>query len=200
MTTFLLVRHGETDAIGKLLAGREPGWRLNQTGKQQAERLAQLLSPCPIQAIYTSPLERTLETAQMIAAPHAVEPRIRQDLNESRFGGWEGKTFEELNQDPEWLRFNTARSTVRPPGGDLMIETQLRMTQEIERLRAAHEGAIVAVVSHSDPLRALLAHYLGAPLDLVSRFEIGLASITVVRFFENLPSVLCMNYTGELPL
>lgn len=136
----------------------------------------------------------------MIAAPHALEPRIREDLNEARFGGWEGKTFDELNHDPEWSRFNIARSTLRPPGGDLMIETQLRMTQEIERLRAAHEGGIVAVVSHADPLRALLAHYLGSPLDLLSRFDIGLASITIVRFFETLPSVSCMNYTGELPL
>ena len=81
-----------------------------------------------------------------------------------------------------------------------MIETQLRIVQEMERLRAAHEGGIIAVVSHSDPLRALIVHYLGAPLDLIARFEIGLASITVVRFFDTAPSVLCMNYTGELPI
>lgn len=136
----------------------------------------------------------------MIAAPHGLEPRIHENLNEARFGGWEGKTFDELNHDPEWVRFNASRGATRPPGGDLMIETQVRMVQEIECLRSAHENGIIAAVSHADPLRALLAHYLGAPLDLLSRFEIGLASITVVRFFDNLPLVLSMNYTGEVPL
>src|SRR3981081_1971738 len=148
MTTFLLVRHGETDAIGKFLAGWKPGTHLNENGKEQVRRLAQRLSRFPIHAVYTSPLERTVETAEAIATPHELVPRIRETLGEFRFGEWEGMSLEALNSDPEWHRFNASRSAVRAPGGELMIETQTRMVSEIEDLRREHDGQTIAIVSH----------------------------------------------------
>src|SRR5688572_29144837 len=96
MTTFLLVRHGDTGAIGKYLTGWTPGWRLNDQGKQQVRLLAQKLSDFPIKAVYTSPLERAVETAEALAVPHGLAARIRDRLGEFRLGDWEGKSFEEL--------------------------------------------------------------------------------------------------------
>jgi|SRR4051794_10953983 broad specificity phosphatase PhoE len=200
MTTFLLVRHGETDAVGRFLTGWKTGCHLNDRGKLQVSRLAQSLLGLAMQAIYTSPLERAVETAEILGKPQGLSPVIRDDLGELRFGEWEGKTFEELSQDRMWASFNTTRSLVRAPGGELMIETQTRMIREIESLRDRHQNETVAVVSHLDPLRSLLAHCLGMPLDLLLRFEMNPGSVSLLRYFEDQPVVLCMNHMGELPV
>ncbi len=200
MTTFLLVRHAETDAVGKSLAGWQSGHRLNATGKEQAQQLARSLSRLPIQAIYTSPLERAVETAEAIAVQHGLTPAIRETLGEIHFGEWEGRTFAELTDDSEWHRFNVARSLVRAPNGEVMIEVQTRMLREVEELRSRHDIGNVVLVSHLDPLRALVAHYLGMPLDLILRFELRPASVSLVRFSDGIPSVLCLNYGVEMPV
>src|ERR1700676_290297 len=124
MTTYLLVRHGDTDAVGKTIAGWQSGWHLNSTGQARVEYLAQRLSRLPIKAVYTSPLTRAVETAQPIALRHGLKPQVREELGEFRFGAWEGLAFDALEQDPIWQRFNTYRSMVRAPGGELMLETQ----------------------------------------------------------------------------
>jgi probable phosphoglycerate mutase len=127
-------------------------------------------------------------------------PNIREDLGEFRFGDWEGRTFEELNHDPRWRHFNETRSTVRAPGGELMVEVQTRMMREVENLRCEHDGETVIVVSHADPLRSLIAHYLEIPLDLILRFDVGPASISILRFTGDSPSLLCLNRTQELSI
>lgn len=200
MTTFLLVRHGETDAAGRFVTGWKTGFHLNETGKLQVRRLAQSLSGLTMQAIYTSPLERAVETAEMIGQSLGLSPVTRDDLGESRFGEWEGKTFVELSQDPRWASFNTTRSLVRAPGGELMLEAQTRMVRAIENLRDRHPNETVAVVSHLDPLRSLIAHCLGIPLDLLLRFEMNPGSVSIVRYFDDQPRVLCINHIGELPV
>lgn len=103
----------------------------------------------------------------------------------------------ELDAREDWRRFNAYRSQVRAPGGEMMIETQARMVAEFERLREAHANETVAVVSHGDPLRALLMHCLGMPLDLVHRFDIAPGSLSIVEAGEWSPRVLCVNGTGD---
>jgi len=164
------------------------------------EQLAQRLARLPIKAVYTSPLARAVDTAQPIAARHGLEPQVREELGEFRFGEWEGMTFDALEHDAEWQRFNADRSRVRAPGGELMLETQTRMVVELEALRKQHANDTVAVVSHGDPLRSVVAHYLGIPLDFMLRFEISPASVTVFTSGEWGVRVLCLNQTGYLPL
>ena len=91
------------------------------------------------------------------------------------------------------------RSGVRIPGGELMLETQARMIQQIECLTARHPGETVAVVSHGDPLRAAIAYFLGIALDLVLRLEVSPASCSVLQVDEWGARVLCINDTGEVP-
>jgi broad specificity phosphatase PhoE len=105
-----------------------------------------------------------------------------------------------LADDPEWLRFNTQRALVRAPGGELMIETQTRMVNAIEELRPIHDGETVAIVGHGDPLRSVIAHYMGVPLDLLLRFEISPASVSVIQIHETGPRILCINQTEHIPL
>jgi probable phosphoglycerate mutase len=178
--------------------GWNPGWHLNAAGRAQAERLAARLANLPIRAIYTSPLERAIETAVAIARPHALEPERDGELGEVRFGAWEGLAIAELEQRADFRRYNQFRSGIRPPGGELMIEVQGRMVRETVRLAERHNGETVALVSHGDPLRVLLAYCLGIPLDLLLRFEVGTASVSVVEMAEWGPRVMHLNLTEAL--
>ena len=197
MTAFLLIRHGETDAAGKLLMGWMPGWHLNPHGKQQAEKLAERLSHLPIRAVYTSPLERAIETAMPIAQKHALSPEPLTELGELRMGEWEGMSFAELEGREDWQRFNVYRSGSPCPGGEFMAETQTRMIRQLDSLRQRHTRETVAIVSHADPLRAVVAYVLGIPLDLMQRFEIGHASVSVVEMADWGSRVMCLNVAAE---
>jgi len=157
--------------------------------KELSDRLAAI----PIKAIYTSPLERAMETAHAVASPHLLNPTVCENLGEMHFGKWDGMTFDQLNQKQDWVRFNTVRSIVRPPGGELMVEVQSRMVGEVERLRSQHPGETLGIVSHADPIKALVAHYLGCSLDLLPRLEINPASVTTIRFVDDVPTLLSLN-------
>jgi len=107
--------------------------------------------------------------------------------------------IQELEGREDWRRFNTFRSTTRPPGGELMAEAQLRMVNQLESIRQQHPEQSVAIVSHGDPIRAALTHFLGVPLDLALRLEIDPASVSVVQLADWGARVLCVNNTGEVP-
>lgn len=200
MTTLLLIRHADTDAVGNTLAGWQAGWHLNPRGLKQAEGLTKNLAALPIRAIYSSPLERCRETAEALAKPHGLKLNPRTALGEMRMGTWEGRRFDELAHDEQWRRFNEFRSGTRAPNGESMLETQARMVSELECIAQSHDGELAAVVSHADPLRSALAHYLGMPLDSMQRFELVPASVSVVLVSAGPPVVRCLNYTGGLPL
>ena len=197
MTTFWLIRHAETDAIGNFLAGRLPGVHLNATGRRQAERLAVRLAPAPFSAIYSSPLERAAETAEPLARAKKLQVQPCEAANEIDFGDWTGKSFHALEPVPEWRRFNQLRSSAAIPGGELMLRVQTRMVGELECIRRRHPGRQVALFGHGDPIKAALAHYAGIPLDLFHRIEISPASVSVLALDEWGPRILRLNDTGE---
>src|SRR5690349_3740243 len=127
MTRFLLIRHAATDAVGKKLAGRMVGVYLNEQGKRQAQEIAERLTPVPVAAVYSSPLERAVETAQPIAQSHNLETVICNDFTEIDFGEWTNCSFEDLNKQKQFQLFNTFRSCTRIPAGELMLEAQARI-------------------------------------------------------------------------
>jgi broad specificity phosphatase PhoE len=120
MTTFYLVRHALVDTVGRSLAGRASGLSLNETGRGQAERLADWFTREPVRRIYSSPLERTQETARPIAHRLGLEPETAEELIELDFGDWTGRTLDELESDTRWRRFNAFRSGVGIPNGERM--------------------------------------------------------------------------------
>lgn len=181
-TTILLIRHGHTDAIGRRLVGRLPGVGLTDQGRQQASVLAAQLRDEPIAAIYASPLERAVQTAAPLADALGMPVHVCEALVEVDFGGWTGLTFDELEGRDDWRRFNTERSRAPVPGGEAAAAVQARIVGALERLRARHPSATIAVVSHADVIRAALLHYRGWSLDLFHRIEIAPASISMVRF------------------
>ena len=183
MTTRLyLVRHGEHTLPPGTLAGRLPGIYLSERGKAQARAVAKRLEQVRLAVVYTSPLERTRQTAEFIAAPHGLPVSLLEAAIEIDFGGWQGKTFDELADDPHWRRWNELRSLARCPGGESMIEAQARIVEELGAVVRRCDGLDVAIVSHGDIIKAAVAWWLGAPLDLLSRFDVVVGSLTIVEF------------------
>ena len=134
MTIILMIRHGENDFLGKRLAGRLPGVHLNEAGKQQARDLVPLLAAAPVQAIYSSPMERARETAQPLAEARGLEIQIVEGLNEINYGEWDGKTFEELRQFELWHKLRENPGDVRFPGGESFQEAQQRVGEVLEKI------------------------------------------------------------------
>ena len=180
-TTLLLVRHGLTAAVGHALAGRadEPG--LGDEGWAQAQRLADWLHGVQPSAVYTRPIRRAVQAAECIAARLQQRAQARPALTEVDFGAWTGRRFAALDDVERWRRFNTFRSRTAPPGGEPMSAVQARVVGELLGLRDAHPDATVVVVSHADPIRSALAHFLGVPLDLMLRLSVDPASTSALE-------------------
>ncbi|HKH20784.1 MAG TPA: histidine phosphatase family protein [Gammaproteobacteria bacterium] len=199
MTTFLLIRHAHHDMVGKAIAGRMSGVTLTPEGESQAEYLAEQMAMMPIDRIYSSPRERTQATAAAIAGFLDLEVQTCAGLDEIEFGEWQGRTFEDLEDDPAWRRFNRFRSGARTAGGEFMLQVQVRMVSVLEDLRTRFPGEVIALVSHSDPIKATIACYAGISLDLMLRIEISPASISIISLDDYGPYILCVNQTGRSP-
>jgi len=197
-TQLLLIRHGLTDWVGHRLPGWTPGIHLSEEGRQQAEALAQRLASLPIEAIYASPLERTTETAEAIAAPHGLSVQLRENLGELRIGEWTGQDIEDLAKKEEWLAIQFYPSGANIPGGETMHEMQARVVAELDAIRKAHPGATVAAVSHADVIKAAVAHYIGLHLDLFQRLVIYPASLTAFQFSKFGPRLVLFNDSGTI--
>ncbi len=181
MTTLFLVRHGAHDRLGRYLDGRRPGVPLSDEGRRQAERVADRLARERVDAVHASPLERTMATATPIAARHGLDVAVEPALLELDFGEWSGMTFAALKPLDAWARWNAARATAATPAGDTMRAAQNRLLDFIDARRAAAPEGSFVLVGHADPLKAVVAFYLGASLDDLPRFEISPASLSRVE-------------------
>ena len=200
MTRLLLIRHGANDAHKEgLLTGWTPGVHLNQEGRAQAEALARRLAPVEIAAVYASPLERTLETAEIVAAPHGLPVVVREDLGEVRLGRWTGQPLEKLRKRRLWRKVQFVPSVMRFPGGESFQEVQARAVAELEHLCSEHPKQTIAIVSHADVLKAVVAYTIGLHLDLFQRLVIAPASLTVLDVGGLMPCLLCLNDISHLP-
>ena len=196
-TLVLLVRHGTTPTTGKILPGRARGLHLAESGKVQARRAAERIAELgAIAAIYSSPLERARETAAPIAGALRKPVRIERGLLECDFGDWTGQSLRRLMKKPEWTTVQRAPSMFRFPDGESFVEMQTRMADAVDRIRRRHAGKTVVCVSHADPIKALVAHATGTPLDLFQRIVISTCSVTAIMYTDSSPIVLTVNSTG----
>lgn len=199
MMNLLLIRHALNDWVGKKLAGWEPGVHLNDEGHAQVQALVRRLATVPLAAVYSSPLERTIETAHPLAEAHGLQLRCSEALGETRFGEWTGKELKEVQDHELWPVIQVYPSAARFPGGESLREVQARLVAQIDAIREAHPKETVAIVSHSDPIKMAVAHYLGLPLDLFQRLAISPASVTAFAFGRFGPRLLLLNHTESLP-
>lgn len=164
---------------------------LNTQGYAEAVRLSDYLADAGISAIFSSPRSRALQTAQVIANASGPDVIIEPELDEIDFGHWMGCSFAELEGQPAWQRWNTARGSARPPAGESMAEVTARAVRAVERVAAA--GGTIVCVSHCDVIRALVAHYLGLGVDRLLSFDIDPASMTIIALGEGPGRVVAVN-------
>jgi probable phosphoglycerate mutase len=196
-TLVLLVRHGQTPTTGTVLPGRAPDLHLSDAGRAQAEAAAARLQGLPIDALYTSPLERARETAEPTERLTSLTASLDDGLLECDFGEWTGEKLTALAKLPQWRTVQQAPSTFRFPGGESFVELQSRMIATMERLRAAHPGGVVVCFSHADPIKAILTHALGTHLDHFQRVDVGTGSISAIQWPDGAaPIVRMVNSTG----
>lgn len=201
MATVILVRHGRTTANATgLLAGRAVGVSLDQVGREQAALTADRLAAVPVVGVVSSPLERCRETAQLILARQAGTPYapVDVDITECDYGKWQGRLLRDLATEDLWPVVQTQPSAVVFPGGESMAAMQARSVAAIRRHDAAFEaehgpGAVWVAVSHGDIIKSILADALGMHLDLFQRINVGPASVSIVRYGADRPSVHATN-------
>ena len=198
MTLLLLIRHGTNDWVHGRLAGWTPGVRLNEEGRKQAQALSERLGDLPIAAVYSSPLERTIETAQAITTPRNLIVRVVEGVGEVRYGDWNGGDLKELSQHELWPGVQFYPSGTRFPGGETLGEVQMRAIATLDGLRAQHPKEIIAVVSHADLIKLVISYYIGIHVDLFQRLIINPASLTALAFERMGPRLLAFNDTGSL--
>lgn len=202
MPIILLIRHGENDYVKKnRLAGRLPGVHLNANGRKQAQALAEKLKEMPIKAIFSSPLERAMETAAPIAQTLGLEVQPRPGLMEVDFGDWQDQQLKALRRTKLWKVVQAVPSRMHFPGGEAIADAQHRICRELEEIaKGCQPKDVVACVSHSDPIKLAVAYFIGLPLDMFQRLSIAPASLTVLYLGETGSQLLNLNYEISLSL
>ena len=206
MPTVVLVRHGRTAAnAGGVLAGHTPGVVLDDRGREQAAAAGERLAAVPLAAVISSPLERTRETADAIAAAHSPAPPLHLDdrVAEPHYGDWTGKKLTILAKDPLWKVVQAHPSAVVFPGdgGEAMAAMSTRAVSAVRdwntRLEADHgPDAVFVVVSHGDVIKAITADALGLHLDQFQRLQVDPCSFTIIRYTDLRPFVVRTNDVG----
>jgi probable phosphoglycerate mutase len=195
MAAVLLIRHAENEFVKEgRLAGRLPNVHLNQAGVDQATRLADKLKDLRLKAIYSSPLERTLETAQQICEPHKLDIIQDAGLLEVDYGEWQGKTLKSLRRRKLWKLVQQVPSQMRFPGGESFAEAQIRIVNALNQIATQYKPRdLLVCVSHSDMIKLAIAHYIGLSMDMFQRLHISPASISVMKISQDGGHLLSMN-------
>ena len=211
MPTVIFVRHGRsTSNTDGTLAGWMPGVFLDDTGEAQAAALGTRLASAglAIAEIVSSPLDRCVQTADLLAAalPGDVRRSIHEGLGECRYGAWTGRPIAELARDELWRVVQDRPSEARFPDSAAypaeslseMQERALRAVRETDaRILETHgTQATWVAVSHGDVIKSVLSHAAGAHLDDFQRITVDPASVSVVRYTISRPFVLRVNDVG----
>jgi broad specificity phosphatase PhoE len=196
MPLLLLIRHGENEFVktGKL-PGHLPGIHLNERGQKQAQALGEALKDVPLKAIYSSPLERAMETAEPIASAHKLEIAQLPKLRDANVGQWQGKSLKVLRLTNAWKIVQHSPSRFQFPDGESFIDVQTRIADTLEEIVKKHNKprAIIAIVFHADPIKLAISHFLGLPLDHFQRLSCDTGSLSALYAGEMGANLLKLN-------
>lgn len=206
MVQVILVRHGETDWNRvRRVQGGNSDTLLNKAGKQQAEALALRLKQERVQAVYSSPLQRALDTAQAIARHHQLEVKVEPALREVNVGQLEGVEVGLLGKRLDELLIAQSRAEIqtgggqslwsRMPdiGGESLAELQQRAWGAVQRIVNQHPDGVVVVVTHYFVVLTIISAVLNLPLSQIGRLRLGVASISTIVFDEPVPRLTLFN-------
>jgi ribonuclease H / adenosylcobalamin/alpha-ribazole phosphatase len=196
----MLLRHGQTPmSVQKRYAGRSDA-PLTDVGVQQAAAAAKRLTSAGLSVIVTSPLLRTVQTAQEVAAVTGAAVVTDDGFRETDFGAWEGLTFAEVRERwPAELAAWLADPEVAPPGGESFTDVSTRVTAALHRVLTVRAGQTVLIVSHVTPIKTLVAAALLAPPAALYRMHLDVAALCEIDWYADGPAVLrSFNDTGHL--
>lgn len=201
MPLLLLIRHGENDFVktGKM-AGRLPGVHLNERGQKQAQALGEALKDVPIKAVYSSPLERAMETATPIASALKLQIILESAVMDADIGKWQGKSWKVLRLTKVWKIVQNSPSRFRFPDGESFPEMQTRIASTLERIIKKHNKPqdIIVVVFHADPIKLAVSYFLGLPLDHFQRLSCDTGSLTAIHVSESGTNLIKLNQRPPL--
>ncbi|MEP7035537.1 MAG: MSMEG_4193 family putative phosphomutase [Actinomycetota bacterium] len=208
MPTALLIRHGRTESNASgVLAGWTEGVGLDEVGRGQVADLAARVRGLPVRVVVSSPLQRCVETAQIVGAGlPQVTVQTDERVGECRYGAWTGGLLKDLALEPLWRTVQDQPSAARFPdgeqfAGESIAEMQARALQavrDIDARVAAEFGprSLWVLVSHGDVIKSILADAAGAHLDHFQRFVVGPASLSVVTYTDRRPFIVRLNDGG----
>lgn len=194
--TILLIRHAAHSHLGNVLSGRAGDVPLSHEGRDQARCLAGRLVDGNLHEIHSSPVRRARETAREISDAVDIPVTTADALDEIDFGSWSGKRFAELEGDPLWREWNERRDTAATPAGETMQAVQERATRHLRDTALAAPGRNLAMVTHCDVIRAVVAGIVGLPLRNILSFEVGPASISRIAIGSWGERLLTLNEGG----
>ncbi len=223
MPILLLIRHATNDFVktGRL-PGQGPNLHLNDEGRKQAEALAKMLDKRPITAVFSSHLERAIETAWRLAAPRGLAVQIRPGLADTHAGDYTGRLIKELAEGEDtreiWKAIVETPLVGRFPNGESPLDMQRRVVAELERIVAAYPDPepppapsvpqadvpkvepppmpVIAIIAHNSVVQAALAHFLGMPFENYERLGASPASVSTVFVSAKRTMVMAVNQTA----
>lgn len=194
MLELLLVRHGQTAwNQERRIMGNLPV-PLDATGRRQSQALARFLKKITLNACYTSPAARAVETAKIVMKGRRVPMITAREVLEIDYGEWVGKRFDEVTNQPAYRLYHSTPKKSRPPAGESMLEVRRRCVAFVERLKKRHRKGRVLVVSHADIIKTILTYCLRLDLNDLQRFRIDNGSLTLLWFHDSFCRVLAVNH------
>ena len=197
----ILVRHGETAwNRERRIQGGSSDVELNELGRKQVEMLALALKEAKIDAIYSSPLKRALDTAIAIASYHRLAVQIEPDLREMEVGELEGVSITEIgaNFSQFLLQWRQGQGLEKLPGGESVADLADRMWATIQSINGKHQQETVVVVSHYFAVVATICKALGWPLTRLERIRVQTGSISIIDLEDRQPRLVSLSDTCHL--
>ena len=181
MALIYLLRHAESSAnVAGILAGRTKGISLSKRGSAQSRELARALKAFEFRAIYSSPLERCLETIEPFASSTGKKVKLAKEFIEMDYGLWSGRKLNSLRREKLWKKIQKSPSQVRFPEGESFAELARRIKSGMNMLTEKHRRGGVLVVSHGDPIKLAISITLGLELDEFQKLVVDPASLTII--------------------
>lgn len=194
MTILILIRHGDNEFLKHhKLPGQLPGIHLNKKGLEQADLLAETLKTVPIKAIYSSPLERAVETATPLARVKNLDIQQISDLMDTNVGKWAGRSLTGLRRSRQWKILQNNLSDFQFPEGETIQQVQDRVMKILHKIVPNNIKDTIAIISHADPIRLAIAFYLGLPIENFQKITISPGSVTILHSDQKMTRLLATN-------
>ena len=192
----IFLRHGQAvNNTKRLLAGRTPGVQLTENGIKQAERIAQFVKPFNISAIYSSPIERAEKTAAIVAKHNSLEYKVDDRLIELDMGKFTGMPYEKVFEEHGnvFLKFYDGELEIAHNGVETFVQVKNRVLSMIDHVKKEHDSENVLLVTHMDPIKAMISTIMNANANSMFELIIENASLTIFKEHQGKLSLSAIN-------